>query len=34
MVRNVPEGRTTQLDDLHLVGELLHSALAVPGQAS
>jgi hypothetical protein len=32
LVRNVQEGRTTQLDDLHLVGELLHSALAPRGR--
>jgi len=29
LVRAVPEGRDTQLDDLHLVGELLESALHV-----
>ncbi|GIF70619.1 hypothetical protein [Asanoa siamensis] len=27
LVRAVPEGREIQLDDLHLVGELLHSSL-------
>jgi hypothetical protein len=30
LVRAVPEGRQTELDDLHLVGELLAQALTTP----
>lgn len=29
VIRAVPEGRTTELDDLHLVGELITNALEV-----
>ena len=29
-VRGIPEGRNTELDDLHLVGELLHAVLSGP----
>jgi hypothetical protein len=31
-VRAIPEGRNTELDDLHLVGELLDGVLSAPGQ--
>ncbi len=31
-VRGIPEGRNTELDDLHLVGELLGGVLSPPGQ--
>lgn len=31
-VRGIPEGRNTELDDLHLVGELLDAALSAPDQ--
>lgn len=30
LIHAVPEGRTTQLDDLHLVGELIGNALTAP----
>jgi len=30
LVRAIPEGRDTELDDLHLVGELLQGALSAP----
>ena len=33
LARAIPEGRDTQLDDLHLVGELLQSALTATRQA-
>jgi hypothetical protein len=34
LIRGVPEGRSTELDDLHLVGELLQHALVMPAETS
>jgi hypothetical protein len=30
VIRAIPEGRDTELDDLHLIGELLQGALSAP----
>jgi hypothetical protein len=32
LIQNIPEGRDTELDDLHLVGEMLQGALSRPSE--
>jgi hypothetical protein len=34
LIRDVPEGKSMEFEDLHLVGELLHDALVMPAETS